>query len=84
MIMTVVTGGKNLKTNVPSNILLPIGSSNWAASNQYDFIGFVNVKAGANTIVLTVTDTGNHSGSDTNGYNVYAIRFTAADNTFTV
>ena len=69
--------------DVPSTVTMPTSTSNWAATNTYDFIAYANVKAGANTIVITVTDTGAYSGSATNGYNIYALRLSAADNKFT-
>ena len=58
---------------------LPQGGSNYAASNRYIFLGFVNLSAGRNTVVLTVT----MPNANNNGYNFYGFRFSAQSATIT-
>ena len=63
--------------NVTTNATMPIGTTNWGATNRYIFLGYANVTAGNNTVVVTCVDTAPSSGNDTRGYNIYALRFSA-------
>lgn len=63
-----------------SGVYLPQGGSNFAPANRYVFLGYADLKAGANTVAIKVV----MPKSGNNGYNFYGFRFSAQTATVSV